>query len=73
MGLFDYFKTVPELSADEVRRILQENDIADYNLIDVRHAKEYEAGHLPGAILVPLSDLPERAGEFDPQKATIAY
>jgi len=35
-------------------------------LIDVRQPEEFTAppGHLPGAINVPLADLPERTGEL---------
>jgi rhodanese-related sulfurtransferase len=35
-------------------------------LVDVRQPEEFTAppGHLPGAVNVPLADLPSRAGEF---------
>lgn len=33
-------------------------------VIDVRDPDEYEAGHVPGAVLVPLSEVPERRGEI---------
>ena len=29
-----------------------------YQLLDVRQPKEYEEGHLAGAILIPLKELP---------------
>lgn len=32
--------------------------------LDVRESEEFDAGHVPGALHVPLSDLPERAGEL---------
>ena len=34
-------------------------------LIDVRTAEEYESGHIPGAINVPLQSFPRRLAELD--------
>lgn len=33
-------------------------------LIDVRRPDEYEAGHVPGAQLIPLAEVPDRLGEI---------
>lgn len=42
-------------------------------VIDVRPQEEYRAGHVPGAINVPLSELEKRLREFDRDKEVIAY
>lgn len=34
-------------------------------LVDVREASEYAAGHVPGAVLVPMGRLASRMGELD--------
>ena len=34
-------------------------------LVDVRNDDEWAAGHAPGAVHVPLADLPARLGELD--------
>lgn len=39
------------------------------HLVDVREVDEYEAGHVPGAINLPLSELLERYGELEKDKA----
>ncbi|NKI22528.1 rhodanese-like domain-containing protein [Paenibacillus dendritiformis] len=39
--------------------------------VDVREPEEYADGHIPGAVNVPLSELPERIGELDPEQAWI--
>ena len=44
-----------------------------YQLLDVRQLGEYREKHLPGAILIPLKELPDRMSELDPQKKTIVY
>ena len=73
MGIADYFRPVSSKSAEEVREFLKERLHSDYNLVDVRQPKEYEKEHLPGALLIPVGDLRERARELDPSKPTIAY
>ena len=73
MGLMDYFKSVPAWSADEVKLFLEGKDPGEYNLVDVRLPREYEKGHLPGARLIPIAELPNRLDELDPSKPTIAY
>jgi rhodanese-related sulfurtransferase len=37
----------------------------DSALVDVREASEYAAGHVPGAVLVPMSRLALHLGELD--------
>ena len=73
MSVLDYFKPVPTMSAEKVRQFLKERNRESYNLIDVRQSKEYEEEHLPGALLIPLGDLPKRLRELDPGKPTILY
>lgn len=36
-------------------------------VLDVRESQEWDICHLPGAVLIPLGDLPQRIGELDPQ------
>ena len=73
MGVLDYFKSIPTMTADEVRRFLAEKHPDEYNLVDVRQPAEYEGDHIPGANLIPMSELKDRLDEIDPEKPTIAY
>ncbi len=50
---------VPRIPADHFARELA-NSYRKYNVIDVRSAEEYEAGHLPLAINVPLGQMEQR-------------
>ena len=56
------------------RRGLLERAREDLALVlDVRPPDEYGAGHLPGAINIPLGELEERLGELDPGQEIVAY
>jgi rhodanese-related sulfurtransferase/DNA-binding transcriptional ArsR family regulator len=45
----------------------------EVTVIDVRPREEYVAGHIPGAISVPLADLPKRVGELRKRRDVVAY
>nr|WP_302104716.1 rhodanese-like domain-containing protein [Polycladomyces sp. WAk] len=40
-------------------------------VLDVRKAEEWTKGHIPGAIHIPLDELPLRLGELDPNREWI--
>ena len=42
-------------------------------IIDVRPSSEYNAGHVPGAINMPLDQLDNKLGDFDSDREIIAY
>ncbi len=73
MSVLDYFKPVSTWSAEEIRKFLNQRRAGEYNLVDVRQTEEYEQGHLPGAQLIPVGELPNRIGELNPTKPTIVY
>jgi rhodanese-related sulfurtransferase/DNA-binding transcriptional ArsR family regulator len=45
----------------------------EITVIDVRPADEFAAGHLPGAISIPIRDLAKRIASLPRQKEVIAY
>ena len=73
MGVLDYFKSTPGMTADKVRQFLAEKHPDEYNLVDVRQPVEYERDHIPGANLIPMAELKNRMNEIDPDKPTIVY
>jgi rhodanese-related sulfurtransferase/DNA-binding transcriptional ArsR family regulator len=59
----------PVDSQELVRRVRA----GEVTVIDVRPREEYVAGHIPGAISVPLADLPARLRELRKRRDIIAY
>jgi rhodanese-related sulfurtransferase/DNA-binding HxlR family transcriptional regulator len=42
-------------------------------VLDVRPAEEFAAGHLPGAVSIPLDELAQRLGEIPAEAEVVAY
>ncbi|MCK5308885.1 MAG: ArsR family transcriptional regulator [Zetaproteobacteria bacterium] len=42
-------------------------------VLDVRPPEEYAAGHLPGAVNIPLTELEKHLDEFRPNQEVVAY
>jgi rhodanese-related sulfurtransferase/DNA-binding transcriptional ArsR family regulator len=42
-------------------------------VLDVRPPDEYAAGHVPGAVNIPLSELEQHLQELDPNQEVVAY
>jgi rhodanese-related sulfurtransferase len=64
----DALATVAEISPEELRRLLDLPDRGGVELIDVREADEYAAGHLPGARHYPRGFLEVRADLEHPKR-----
>ena len=65
-------------SVSQVQRVTLDQAKAAYDagsavFLDVRDAGSYEASHIPGAILMPVSELPNLYGELDPKAWIIPY
>jgi rhodanese-related sulfurtransferase len=73
MKFSDLLSRVKTVDADEARKWLEERSEGSYTLLDVREPGEYEQAHIPGAVLIPLSELPDRLSEIDLQKPVLAY
>jgi len=52
--------TTPEIDVEELAAIHERG-----LLVDVREPDEYVAGHVPGAVLIPMSQFANRMGEID--------
>jgi NADPH-dependent 2,4-dienoyl-CoA reductase/sulfur reductase-like enzyme/rhodanese-related sulfurtransferase len=50
-----------------------ESVVGDYFLLDVRTPQEFDAGHIPGAVNVPVDELRARLGEIPRDREIAAY
>ena len=57
------------VSRGDVARLLKDNAV----LLDVRAKQEFEAGHLRGAINIPIDELPDRLKELPKGRQVITY
>ena len=58
-----------EISPEDLHRRLQAGD--DIQLVDVREEMEFDYGHLPHSLLLPLDELPRRAAEIRPEGSVV--
>jgi rhodanese-related sulfurtransferase/rubrerythrin len=72
VSISDSFSRVPTVIPDAVRVELESPD-SNTLLLDVREEAEYAAFHLPGATLVPLSELSDRVEDLDSGRRIIVY
>ena len=58
-----------EVSREEAKELLE----GGAQLVDVRVAHEWEAGHIAGATHLPLEELAERSNELDADRPVVLY
>ena len=73
MGIRDFFSSVKTAKPEEIRAFIRAHKPGEYQLVDVRTPREYERGHLPGARLIPVNELPGRLTELERGKPTFVY
>jgi rhodanese-related sulfurtransferase/rubrerythrin len=73
MILGSLFKKVKSISPDEVRKLIKEKSTDQYCLLDVRQPGEYEQEHIPGAVLIPLTELQSSLDRIKKDKMTVVY
>lgn len=61
--------SVARISIDEAKAKIA----AGAHLVDVRYQDEWDDGHLPGAVHIPLSVLRARVGEVTPDREVVVY
>jgi rhodanese-related sulfurtransferase len=50
-----------------------EGGVDDFTVVDVRDPAEYGAGHIPGAINIPVATFASQSGQLDKKKKIIVY
>lgn len=65
--------TIRDLTPDELRHYIRNHHEKTYRIVDVRQAGEYEFGHIPGALSIPLPQLMIDAAALPTDKTLIFY
>jgi len=69
-----YFRAKLAAEAELMAAVRQvESGGSDFVLLDVRDASAYSAGHIPGAVSLPLDELEARAGALARDHKYVAY
>lgn len=66
----DPLAEVARVSLEEAKRAFGSETAI---FVDVRASASYAAGHIPGALSIPLAELEQRRNELDPQAWIITY
>jgi rhodanese-related sulfurtransferase/DNA-binding transcriptional ArsR family regulator len=59
-----------KISIEDLQERLNKGEVV---LLDVRPEVEFRAGHLPGAVSIPLDELEQRVGELPASSLIVAY
>ena len=68
-----YFNDRDNLEAVSRKELLRRSKDGLVTVLDVRPSEEYEAGHIPGAINVPLDDIERHLANLPKEQEIIAY
>lgn len=58
------------VTRDELQELAKTSDVT---VLDVRPTEEYAAGHIPGAVSIPLDELADRLAELPDDGQVVAY
>lgn len=61
------------LEPNKIKELLDKDSRNEFLLLDVRQPEEYAAGHIAGAVLIPLGELESRHTELSRAKKIIVY
>lgn len=68
-----YFNKRDSLEPISRKELLKRTKEGLVTVLDVRPSEEYESGHIPGAVNLPLRDLKKRLGKLPKKQEVIAY
>jgi len=68
-----YFRARDELEPVSRTELLERLRAGSATVLDVRPEDEFEQGHVPGALNIPLSQLERRLAQLPPDREIVAY
>jgi rhodanese-related sulfurtransferase len=69
----EYFERRGSMEAVAGKELLRRAKNGDVTVLDVRPAEEYRAGHIPGAVSIPVAELKTRLHELPKDREVVAY
>jgi rhodanese-related sulfurtransferase/DNA-binding transcriptional ArsR family regulator len=69
-GYLEEHGTMESVGAEELLRRVRAGEVT---VLDVRPTEEYRAGHIPGAMSIPVADLKARLKELPKDREVVAY
>ncbi len=66
-------KKIIDISPQNLKEYIKNTSEKEFILIDVREPAEYEASHIPGALLIPLRQIETKILDLNPNKRLIFY
>lgn len=60
---------IKEVGPEEARRLIAET--SGLQVVDVREGWEYERGHVPGAVHIPLGEFADRTDELESERPVL--
>ncbi|MGH3843806.1 MAG: ArsR/SmtB family transcription factor [Pseudonocardiaceae bacterium] len=70
MGVGEAAGAVEEVGREELLRRVRAGEVV---VLDVRPVVEYAGGHIPGALSIPVDELPRRLAELPADRPIVAY
>lgn len=62
---------IPQIQPADLKQSLDKHE--SFVLLDVREHDEVEICRIPGAVHIPMNDVPARIGELDAKATTVVY
>ncbi len=73
MKWLQFLKPAQSIDFEQTKAIIDRSGSDAVMILDVRQPKEYAQSHIPGAVLIPLPELPDRLAEIDREKPVLVY
>ena len=73
MNWKNLFTPGANMNPEEARKFIDNHPRDSYQILDVRQPKEYEQGHLAGALLMPVKEVATRLTELDRDEPLLVY
>ncbi len=68
-----FLTPVQSMDTNHAQEYLADRKVDEVTILDVRQPIEYKAGHIPGAVLIPLPELVDNMGSLEKTRPVVVY